>query len=227
MSATLSPPTELAVEDQSFTIPGVAWSQYVAINDALGDHPSLRMLYLDGSLTFLSPARIHEWSERALDKILLAISVACGIEMDVVGSTTLRKELDLSGLEGDEAYYLRQNVALMGGPKPIDLTVDPPPDLAIEVENSNQADKSMAIYARLGVPEVWRHDVRRGTLGFWALQADGTYQLNATSLGFPFLTPADVMFQMKQAEEIKSQTRWFAQLTDWVRDVIRSRLDPA
>ncbi len=225
MSLTLTPPLVTTFpEDETFTIPGLSWEQYVAINDALGDRAGLRTLYLDGSLTFLSPAYIHEWAEDALDKILLAVAVGCDIEMSVVGSTTLRKGDGVAGLEGDRAYYLRENVAQVGRPETLDLTIHPPPDLAIEVENTSKATDSMPIYARIGVPEVWRHDVRRGSLTFWALQPNGTYQSVPRSSGFPFLTPADVLFQLKRADELRNLTRWFAQLTNWVRTEIQPRI---
>jgi len=225
LSVTLEPTTRVANEDECFTILGLDWSSYVAISDALGDQPKLRTLYIDGSLTFLSPAYIHESWEDYFDKIILAIAVGCEIEIIPIGSTTLRKAKGEVGLEGDKAYYLGEKAIFLAGMKELDLANDPPPDLAIEVENSNMADKSMAIYARLGVAEVWRHDVRRGKLGFWRLGADGQYAAIDRSLGFPFLGPEDVLSQVKRAEEIKSFTRWFVQLGDWVRDVIRPRFN--
>jgi len=227
MSSTLVPPVVAAAEDECLTILGLPWSSYIAINDAVGDQPKLRLLYLDGGLTLLSPARRHSWSEDVLDKIVLAVAVACQIEMDVVGNATIRKEDREAGLEGDKVYYLGANATLMAGPLEIDLAIHPPPDLAIEVENTHKATGALRIYARLGVPEVWRHDVRRGTLGFFALQPDGTYTPIPRSLGFPCLTPTDLLFQVDQAAAIGSHIRWFAQLNDWARDVIRPRLDPA
>ena len=224
MSVTLEPTTIQWTEDETFTIHGLSWDQYVAINDALGDQAGLRTLFLDGSLTFVSPARVHEWSEDAIDLVITAIAVGCEIEMEVLGSTTLRKGERVAGLEGDRTYYLGDHAALMGGPQDIDLTIHPPPDLAIEVENSHKATKAMAIYAHLGVPEVWRHDARRNTLTFWSLGQDVTYQAVPSSVGFPFLSPDDVLGQVKRAEEVKSRTRWFVQLTAWVRDVIRPRI---
>ena len=224
MSLTLTPPTATRAEDETFTIHGLSWDQYVAINDALGDQANLRTLFLDGRLTFVSSAYIHEWSEDALDSIVKAVAIGCEIEFKVVGSTTLRKPGNVADLEGDRAYYFRDIATSMSRLQPIDLQVDPPPDLAIEVENSRKATEAMAIYAQLGVPEVWRHDVRHGTLTFWALRPDRTYQALPHSVGLPFLTPDDVLGQVKLAEEIRSRTRWFVQLTAWVRDVIRPRI---
>ncbi len=223
MSLTLTPPVALATEDETFTIPGLSWEQYVAINDALGDRAGLRTLYLDGSLTFLSPAYIHEVSGDWLDTIIKAIVRGCLIEMQPIGSTTLRK-VGLAGLEGDKAYFLNENVARMRGIQEIDPAIHPPPDLAIEVENSNKADEAMVIYAHLGVPEVWRHDVRRDRLGFWHLDAEGAYQAIEQSHHFPFLAVADVVPLLKLAQEVGSYTRWSVLVDEWIRDVIRPRL---
>jgi len=227
MSATIAPPSVAAPADETFTIPGLSWDQYVAINDALGDQPNLRTLYFDGSLTFVSPARKHEWSEDQIDSILKVIAHGCRIEIAVIGSTTLRKAGAAVGLEGDRAYYIKDHAALMRGPGEIDLAIHPPPDLAIEVENTHQATAAMAIYAHLGVPEVWRCDVCREKLSFWALGPGGAYLSITHSLAFPFLEPKDVMLQVKLAEEIPSWLLWSDQLAEWVRDVIRPRLDPA
>ena len=225
MSTAAAPPAVVAPEDEVFSIGGLSWDQYVAIADTLGDQAGLRILFHQGRLTFVSPARVHEWSGRYIDTILLAIADGCDIEMDIVGGTTLRKQGLSVGLEGDEVYYLRDNVARMGGSRPIDLSIDPPPDLAIEVENTHKAGDSMPIYAQIGVPEVWRHDVRRGTLEFLALEPDGSYRPVSQSPAFPFLSPDDVLFQVRRAEEIRSRTRWFRQLNEWVRDVIAPRLN--
>ncbi len=232
MSTTLAPPTPVAAptaaeEDAIFTIPGLSWDQYVAINDALGDRGSLRVLYLAGRLTFVSPASIHAEGEESLDTIIKAIALGCGRPLRAIGSTTLRRAGVAAGVEGDKVYYLDDNVAKIRGVRMLDLDVHPTPDLAIEVENTHNATDALAIYAQLGVPEVWRHDVRRGTMTFGLLGADGTYTAAPSSLAFPFLTPEDVLDQVRRADEIRSYTEWAGPLADWVRDVIRPRLDPA
>ena len=225
MSLTLTTPTTTLAEDETFTIHGLSWEQYVAIGDALGDQAGLRTLYLDGSLTFVSPAHVHEWSRgRARLRSSRRSRLAARSSWRFSARRHSARGKGWLAWKGIELITFGKTPALMGGPQDIDLTIHHPPDLAIEVENSNKATKAMAIYARLGVPEVWRHDVRRDTLTFWALQPDGTYQAVPRSLGFPFLTPDDVLSQVKLAEEIKSRTRWFRQLTTWVQDVIRPRL---
>ena len=65
------------------------------------------------------------------------------------------KNMD-AGLEGDKTFYFGEHAVLMRGPVDIDLDVQPPPDLAIEVEVSHSADAALVAWGRLGVPEVWR-----------------------------------------------------------------------
>jgi len=47
------------------------------------------------------------------------------------------------GKEADECFYIKNEAAVRGKLK-IDLTVDPPPDLAIEIDVSNSSLDKMA-----------------------------------------------------------------------------------
>jgi len=60
-------------------------------------------------------------------------------------------------LEPDECYYVAHAADVAAKDK-LDLRIDPPPDLAIEVEISPPDVARVPIYAALGVPEVWRYD---------------------------------------------------------------------
>lgn len=59
------------------------------------------------------------------------------------------------GLEADECYWI-QNESQMRGKKEFDLDVDPPPDLALEIDITHSSLDRMAIYAGLKILEVWR-----------------------------------------------------------------------
>jgi Uma2 family endonuclease len=108
------------------------------------------------------------------------------IEMDFGGDMTL-KHVDLSrGLEADECYWIA-NGTLVRGKDEIDLSVDPPPDLALEVEVSNNLVPKLPIYQALGVPEVWHW--RDNSLVVLTLDAKRNYaqQIDSIALpGFPF-----------------------------------------
>ncbi len=223
MATALNPP-EVVREDQVFTIGNVAWEQYVAVNDALSEHAGLRMIYLDGSLTLLSPTRRHDWYSILFDRIITAVATGCGIVWDVAGSATFRAEDLKAGVEGDQTYYFGEHAVLMGGPVEIDLATQPPPDLAIEIEYTNPAAHAMVIYDRLGVPEVWRYNVKRKALTFLHRRPQGGYEAAPRSQHLPMLGPDDVLGQLRLAEEMRPLSAWVGQLASWVRDVILPRV---
>ena len=76
-------------------------------------------------------------------------------------------------METDECYYLAHAGALHDVEE-LDLSVDPPPDLAVEVDITSSSLDQLAIYADMGVPEVWICDEE--TIHVWILQAQGTYR---------------------------------------------------
>ena len=198
--------------DPHLVLNGIPWEQYVAINDALPERRGLRMTYIDGSLTLLTGSRRHDWFADSMDSIIKAVGVGCELDMEIAGSATFRLEGEKVGVEGDRTYYFGEHAAIMRGPIDIDRATQPPPDLAIEVEYPHPAHKAVATYARMGVPEVWRYDVRKGKMAFLALGQDGAYEPVERSRNLPLLKPEDVLFQLKLVDEIGPFPRWSIQL---------------
>lgn len=226
MGATRTPPGAKTVgEEQRLDLGGIGWRQYVAIGDALADRRGLKMTYIDGSLTLLTLSPPHDRYADHLDALLKAVARGFGIVFDVSGSATLRREGAEVGVEPDRAYYFGAHAVLMGGFAEIDLDNQPPPDLAIEVEVSHPADRVMAIYARLGIPEVWRLDVPKNSIRFWSLREDGVYVPSGRSRYLPMLSPQDVLSQLELARTVVPFSSWLDQLPGWVRDELASRPD--
>ena len=96
------------------------------------------------------------------------------LEIDIsgVGSTTLQLEVEDRGLEPDECYYI-QNESRVRNEEDLDLTRDPPPDLAIEVDITRSSLDRAGIYASLRIPEIWRYDGK--TLRIYRLARKGHY----------------------------------------------------
>jgi Uma2 family endonuclease len=79
-----------------------------------------------------------------------------------------------AGFEADATYYLNAATRLKD-PWDIDITVDSPPDLVVEVDRTNASDtKLSSTYATLGVPEVWHYTQRTGLVA--SAFVDGAYQ---------------------------------------------------
>ena len=171
----------------------------------------------------MGTSRRHDWFAEQLAYLIAAIAHGCGILWEVAGTATFRLEGRGAGVEGDKTYYFGPNAERMLGPQDIDLAIQPPPDLAIEVEVTHPADEALAAWGRLGVPEVWRFDVGRATLSFWLRHDDGTYAATGRSAGLPMVEPGDILEQLRLADEI-GNSRWYAQLADWVRDVLVPRI---
>src|SRR5687768_3630827 len=119
--------------------------------------------------------------------LLLAVHVLIGVwnlPLMPIGGTTMRRRRKRRGLEVDEAFYIA-NAERMAGRDNLDLRVDPPPDLAIEIDVTHGSLDRLAIYAALGVLEVWR--LAGGILTFHVLGDDGRYHAAERSRSFPFL----------------------------------------
>lgn len=88
----------------------------------------------------------------------------------------------------------------MIGKDRIDLTVNPPPDLAIESDVTSKTQTEA--YEAIGVPELWIYDA--GNLRISHLQAD-KYVEHETSLTFPDLPIKTMIPQvLQQAKAIGS-----------------------
>ncbi|MBC7881548.1 MAG: Uma2 family endonuclease, partial [Anaerolineae bacterium] len=141
-----------------------------------------------GTLELMSPSYNHERWKRCFYIIFLVLGEELDIPFFSGGSTTFRREDLEKGLEPDECYYI-QNAGAVAGKKSINLQNDPPPDLAVEIDITSTSLKRLAIYAALGVPEIWRFD--GSNLVFLKL-ADGDYQEIIFSQAIPLLRVLDL-----------------------------------
>lgn len=79
---------------------------------------------------------------------------------------------------------LRSNASFLIGKDEIDLRNDPPPDLVVEIDRTSSSLDKHAIYAALGVREIWRLIGQR--VEFHILEGDA-YKSSPNSRAFPFL----------------------------------------
>jgi Uma2 family endonuclease len=138
-----------------------------------------------------------------------------GLNVEATGATTLRRKMLGKGVEPDESYYV-QHAANVIGHLEFDLGVDPPPDVAIEIDMTNDSLDKFPIYAALGVPEIWRY--YGATMRFYKLAGEN-YELIQNSLTFPVLTAEDLTQCLEQ-----SKTEGQTAAAKAFRRVLRSRL---
>jgi Uma2 family endonuclease len=131
------------VDEPRFVLHGVPWWTYVALRDALDDQAGLKMTYLKGTLELMRPSRLHEEVKVIVARLLHVFAMERDLDLRGFGGATFRREAKERGLEPDECYKLGK------------LEDDDVPDIAIEVIVSSGLVDKMAVYAGLGVPEVW------------------------------------------------------------------------
>jgi Uma2 family endonuclease len=220
--------TVTETEIEPLILHGVTYRQYVRLRkNPRNDH--LRMTFFDGVLELMSPEYRHEFGARQIDLLIHAVASIFGIAYRGAASTTFRRgELrgepgKGKGKEPDQSYYF-SNAPAIHGHQTIDLEVDPPPDLWIEVDNRSSSRGRLPLYAALGVPEVWQYRVRRSTLKFWRLAGDH-YEEIGQSLSLPMLTPAVVLERLAMAAQASDDIAWDREMRRWLNDVLKPRFE--
>jgi Uma2 family endonuclease len=175
---------------QKLILDNVSWNEYTRLLRSFEGH-HLRLTYDQGMLEIMTLSHEHEGLGWFLDKLVFVLTEELTLPIKGGGSTTFRKKKKHKGLEADNCYWIAHE-ADVRGKTVIKLSIDPPPDLAIEVDISRSSMNRMRIYAAIKVPEVWRHD--RNGLAFLVLNSLGKYDPVAVSPAFPVpIMPADLL----------------------------------
>lgn len=198
--------------EQKFLLTDMTWEGYETLLKVLGDRP-IRVTYDHGILELMSPSYNHERCKRLLGRFLDTVAEELNIPLIGGGSTTFRRQDLERGLEPDECFYI-QNVDAVRGKQTIDLTFDPPPDLAIEIDIKSSSLDRMTIYAALGVREIWRYD---GTCLKVYLLEGTSYRESLQSSGFPTLPVSELTRFLQQSLEL-DDTALLRSFRTWFRN---------
>jgi Uma2 family endonuclease len=175
------------------------WQQYVELRDS-NENRNVRMTFDRGELELMSPTRLHERLNFLIGHCIIAWVEEKRIPFQGCGSTTFRREDLQRGLEPDNCYYIQNEPAVRDRDE-VDLTIDPPPDLVVEVDITSSSIDRMQIYAAMGVPEVWRwHD---DALHCLVLKPDGEYAevgFSRSLPGFPFERMVELLRRRNTAD---------------------------
>ena len=197
----------------------VEWEDYCKLrDDPANDH--VRMIYLDGTLTIMSPEYRHDTGSRRFFRVVTTVADAWDINYLAIGTTTLRRQgrarLRGAGKEADEGFYLGEDEARVRDNEDLDMAVDPPPTLAIEVENKATSKHALPAYARVGVPEVWVYKARARALRFLRLEGE-SYREVDRSVALPRLTPALVLEALAARAPGLGDRLWARWLEGWAQ----------
>lgn len=148
--------TAVELPESRIVMYDVPWSTYVELADQRrGSVP--RMTYDEGTLELMSPKRLHENIGSIIGRLIEVYSEEKEIEVISLASITVRRADLKKGYEADESYYVT-HASQMLEKEELEFEVDPVPDLVIEVEITRSAIHKLELFAKMGIPEVWRHD---------------------------------------------------------------------
>ncbi|KAF3890369.1 MULTISPECIES: Uma2 family endonuclease [Nostocales] len=196
----------------------ISWQTYQSLVKDFEQQPAIRLTYDCGLLEIRMPLDPHETYKKLLGRLVEALTEELEIEIRSLGSRTCAREDLGKGLEPDQCYHI-QNEPAVWDKEQIDLTQDPPPDLAIEVDITSSSINRLDIYLDLGVPEVWRSDGQSLTI---CILENRKYQLRDRSIAFPLLTTQDIerFLNLKKTTKENALIRIFRQ---WVRENIDAK----
>ncbi len=163
---------------------GVSWCDYEELLKAVGEARGLRISYDEGTLQVMTLSSRHERYTWLIGQLVGVLSTRRRIRVLYYGSSTMKKQRKQKGVEPDACFYV-QNAQLVGTKDEIDFSVDPPPDIAVEIDLHRDSVSKFPVYAALGVPEIWRYDGDSMTI--YDLR-EGQYLESDASTSLPLLT---------------------------------------
>jgi Uma2 family endonuclease len=199
---------------QRVLLKDVTWQELEIILEELGEHRAARIAYDRGTLEIMAPLPEHEYDKEIISDLVKALLEELDIEFVSLGSTTFKNQFMAQGIEPDQCFYIK-NESRIRGKRRLDLTVDPPPDLAIEIDITSRTHPS--IYQALKVPELWRFE--KGKLQINILQ-DGVYIESQESLNFPNFALNDVITQYLEQSLVIGRNATIKAFRAWVRQQI-------
>lgn len=196
--------------EERMVLPSVRWDTYARLLDDHADQRSPRFTYDRGVLEIMSPGSRHESLAEFASLLVAMIADVRGMDVALLGSTTFKDEGWERGFEPDACFYLRQ-AAVVRGKERIDPRVDPAPEIVFEVDITRSSVDKSSLYARFGVPEVWRHDGAAATI----LLLDGErYTQTDRSAALPGLDAATLTRLLAEGLS-EPLPRWLAAIRRW------------
>lgn len=201
-------------QGQRVLLENISWQEFENILEELGENRSARIAYDQGTLEIMTPLPEHEFNKEIISDLIKALLEELEINFLSLGSTTFKNIKMYQGIEPDNCFYIA-NESKIRGKKRLDLTIDPPPDLALEIDLTSRTHQH--IYAALGITELWRFE--KGNLLIYLLQ-DGQYIEAEKSLNFPNLRIKEVIPDYLQQVNTIGRNQVMKVFRQWVRKEI-------
>ncbi len=203
----IQPGQQLLLED-------VSWQQLEGILGELGNKRTARLSYSNGRLEIMVPLPEHEKAKEIIGDMVKILLTELGINYDSLASTTFKNQGMNQAVEPDACFYI-QNQGLVIGKKRLDLSIDPPPDLAIEIDITSRTQ--LTNYQILGVPELWRYDHQGLQIN---ILQNGEYIKSNSSPTFPEIPIIDLVNQYVEQSQFVGGSQALKAFRIWLKENI-------
>jgi Uma2 family endonuclease len=200
---------------ERFLLYNVPWEGYQSFLQVLAES-AVRLTYNQGTLELMRGSFLRERYKVLVARIVNVLTEERETGVVAMGSTTFNREALECGVDPDLSYYF-SNAGKITDWDRINLDVDPPPDLVVEIGLTNEARGRLRIFAALKAPEVWRFDGER--LEVLKFQAAGDYQVIPQSEIFPWVSMEGVARFLRDSS-IGDDNRWAKAFRRWVRETV-------
>jgi Uma2 family endonuclease len=213
-SASVASPPRVEADD-CVVLDCVSWETYERLLSDDEERRVPRMTYDRGVLELVTPSKPHEVDAAAITRIVDIVTAVLGIPIQSTASTTYRRHDLERGFEPDASFYI-QNEPRVRDRREVDLTVDPPPDVVLEMEMSRSARDKLPLFASMSIPEVWRCDGQRVSI-FILDRERNRYRKSSQSLALSVLSSA-VLTRFLVESRTTLSPDWFQAVSDWARE---------
>ncbi|MCC5629763.1 Uma2 family endonuclease [Nostoc sphaeroides] len=197
---------------QQMLLQDISWQQLENILEEMGERRAARISYSHGWLEIMVPLPEHEKDKEYIGELVRVLLDKLQIDFEPFGSTTLKNERSQQAVEPDTSFYIQNQAAVIGKNR-IDLNIDPPPDLAIEIDITSRT--RFENYQILGVPELWRH-TQQGLEIF--LLKEGKYIKSESSPNFPNIPIVELVNEYVQQCLTIGRSQAMRNFRDWVKN---------
>jgi Uma2 family endonuclease len=192
----------------------MSWDEYERLLEDLWDRPHLRLTYDCGKLEVMSPLFEHDEYASFIDDLVRVLSEELQVTLEKRGRATWKRRRLDRGLEADACYYVANAERIIGRRK-IDLDSDPPPDIAVEVDITNETLRKLPLYAAFRAPEIWRYDGKK--MQFYRLTGNAYREISESGF-FVGLKPALLADALEQSKS-EGQTKALAAFREKCRNL--------
>ena len=202
---------------ETITLRGVSWETYELLVADHDDQRAPRFTYDRGELEIVSPHFEHERASHALVMLVEVVVEVLKLDAVAAGTMTVRREDMRRGFQPDASFYI-EHAADVRGKSVIDVRIDPPPDLVIEIDVTHSSLNKVPIYAEFGIPEVWQY--RDGNVSILVREGAG-YREVSKSLVLPIVTD-EAHTRFVREDVTRTRFVWLRSLRRWARQQARS-----